>query len=197
MKLLGVKALAFVVLTIMIVSATGLRASATSVTPKDNQKRDVQFIDMMIMHHRHGIEMARLALTKGQLQQLKEFAQKTIDDQQKDIDELERIRNQHFSNQPRAEQMQMGKKKMSMMEMQRMSEMDMSKLQAATGVEFDRTFLDIFIKHHQMAIRMSREEVAKGRQAEVKAMARQTINKQTKDIAEMRGMKAKLGGPRA
>jgi len=34
---------------------------------------------------------------------------------------------------------------------------DMAKLQAATGKQFDRLFLDMMIPHHQMAIDMPRK----------------------------------------
>ena len=50
---------------------------------------DMMFVDMMIPHHRGAIEMARDALQKAQRQELKDFAQETIDKQEKEIAELE------------------------------------------------------------------------------------------------------------
>lgn len=50
---------------------------------------DMMFVDMMIPHHRGALEMSRDALQKAQRQELKEFAQETIDKQEKEIAELE------------------------------------------------------------------------------------------------------------
>ncbi len=66
---------------------------------------------------------------------------------------------------------------------------DMAKLQAATGKPFDRLFLDMMIPHHQMAIDMSKEAITKAEHAEIKAMARLTVLKQQKEIAEMNKLK--------
>lgn len=166
----------------------------TMAAATDRATIDREFIDMMMTHHRQGIEMAHLAETKGQLPQLKEFAARVIADQEKDVQELQAIRERLFSGQPQTDGISIRGKLMTMAEMQRMSEMDMEKLQAATGTEFDHTFLDLFIKHHQMAIQMSREVVKRGGQAEVKGFARMTISKQSKDIGEMSRMKAQVGG---
>lgn len=50
---------------------------------------DMMFVDMMIPHHRGALEMSRDALQKAQRQELKDFAQQTIDKQEKEITELE------------------------------------------------------------------------------------------------------------
>ena len=50
---------------------------------------DMMFVDMMIPHHKGAIEMSRDALQKAQRQELKDFAQETIDKQGKEIAELE------------------------------------------------------------------------------------------------------------
>lgn len=50
---------------------------------------DMMFVDNMIPHHKGAIEMSRDALQKAQRQELKDFAQQTIDKQEKEIAELE------------------------------------------------------------------------------------------------------------
>lgn len=50
---------------------------------------DMMFVDMMIPHHKGAIEMSRDALQKAQRQELKDFAQETIDKQEKEIVELQ------------------------------------------------------------------------------------------------------------
>lgn len=49
---------------------------------------DMMFIDMMIPHHEGAIVMAQDALQKAEHQEIKELAQKIIDDQRKEIAQL-------------------------------------------------------------------------------------------------------------
>ncbi len=189
------KALTVIALAVVLTiggSALTTRNAVAATLP--DSPHDLEFIDMMMMHHDEGITMARMVETKGQLLQLKEFAARTIADQERDKEELQSLRDRFFANQPKADKMRMSGKAMTMAQMQRMSEMDMRKLEAASGRKFDRTFLDIFTKHHQMALDMSRSEIAAGEQPDVKAMAQKTIDKQTKEVAEMREMKKQVGG---
>lgn len=199
MRTMLFKPLALVALAAVLTPALagGIAHSRRAAAGLQGAPHDLQFIDMMIMHHQGGIEMARMAESKGRLAQLKEFARKSVEDQQKDTEELQSRRDQLFSGQPKAESMMMRGRQMTMAEMQKKMQDDMSKLQAAApGNQFDRTFLDLFTEHHRMAIQMSRDEVAMGRQAEIKAIAQKTIDKQSKDINEMSRMKRMLGGKR-
>ena len=66
---------------------------------------------------------------------------------------------------------------------------DIAKLQAATGKAFDRLFLDMMIHHHQMAIDMAKEATTKAEHPELKEMARLTVPKQQREIAEMNKLK--------
>lgn len=49
---------------------------------------DRAFTDEMIKHHGMAIEMSQLAKSRASSTQVKQFAQKTIDDQKKEVDEL-------------------------------------------------------------------------------------------------------------
>ncbi len=154
---------------------------------------DLQFLDMMMMqHHADGVKMAQMGVDKATNSGVKTLAQKMAAGQQKDIDEMQTMREQHFSGQAKAEMKTVKGRTMTMKMMMKIAEEDMQKLEAASGAEFDRTFLDIFMKHHQMALNMSREEVGKGKDAEVKKKAREIITKQTKELSEMKRLKAKV-----
>lgn len=181
-------------LVAILTLGTSALANNTSLMPVHDSPPDVEFLDMMMMHHQQGIEMARMAEQKAQLPRLKEFARRTITDQEQDIQKMQQLRDRLFANTAKADKMRMGGKAMTTAEMQRMAQMDMQKLEAATGTEFDRTFLATFMKHHEMALSMSRYEMAHGEQHEVKDIARETIAKQTKDLGEMREMMRQVGG---
>jgi uncharacterized protein (DUF305 family) len=50
---------------------------------------DLAFVEMMAAHHQGAIDMAKTELEEGSLPEVKQFAQKVIDDQQKEVDQLQ------------------------------------------------------------------------------------------------------------
>lgn len=186
-------------LALVAVLAGGAAAFAHEPGPaaRHDSPYDLSFIDMMMMHHQQGLEMARLAESKGQLPELKEFARRVISDQEKDSAELQAMRDRFYSGEPKADKLRMRGMTMTAAEMRRASEADMQKLQQATsGKEFDHTFLALMTKHHRMAISMSRDATGKAEHAEVKEFARTTVSKQSKDITEMSRMDRQVHGAR-
>lgn len=60
-----------------------------------NMSTDQHFAQMMVHHHNSGIEMAREYLKQGKNQQLKTLAQKIIDEQQKEVKEMQAWQQQN------------------------------------------------------------------------------------------------------
>lgn len=58
---------------------------------KNSSSVDMMFVEMMIDHHKEAISMARKELMMGKRQELKDFAQMTINEQQKEIEEMEQM----------------------------------------------------------------------------------------------------------
>ena len=150
---------------------------------------DLHFIDMMIMHHQEGIEMAQMAQTKAVNPKVKALADRIVADQQKDIEELQGNRNHWYASKPTMDPGMMS----SMMQGMHPGMMSMEdtrrKLLAAQGAAFDRLFLETMIHHHQMAIDMSKEATTKAEHAETKEIARKTAAKQQDEVAEMNRLK--------
>lgn len=196
MKFFSINSLVFAAALVFVAVALGGRASdvmanSAPILPHDSPY-DLSFIDMMLMHHGHGIEMAQLAESKSTLPQLKKFAMRISADQGKDTTALQRYRDRFYANDRKADKMRMGTMTMTAAEMQRMSYIDMNKLKEASGSDFNQLFIDIFTKHHQMAIQMSQDAQKNAEHAEVKEFARMTITKQGKDIREMDQMKRNI-----
>lgn len=189
--------LIFTVLALFTLIVLAGSPTSAQQNMKMSGSADVQFLDMMLMHHADGVKMAQMGVDKAQNAGVKSLGQKMKDDQQKDIAEMQKMRDSHFSGQPKQEMMPVKRREMTMEMMMKMAEEDMQKLEAASGAEFDRTFLDVFMKHHQMAIDMSKEETSKGKNAEVKKKAREIISKQTKEMAEMRRLKTRVAAKTA
>ncbi len=179
----------------MTVFVSGVQAQQPNPgsSQMSNMPYDLHFIDMMAMHHRQGIAMGRVAERKGTTPALRAFAKKTADEQEKELLELKKHRDHWYAGAPEMDHSQMMAQMHQMTGMSGHANMDMqgdiAKLQAATGKQFDRLFLDMMIPHHQMAIDMSKEAVTKAEHAEIKEMARLGIIKQQKEIAEMKRLK--------
>lgn len=184
-NLIIVSALAFaVVLGLGVLNRSRVAAQQTGDMPYD-----LHFIDMMVMHHQEGIEMAQMVDSKSKNARLKTFAQKTATQQQKDIEELQAHRTLWYSGKPLMDPAMME----SMMQSMHPGMMSMDetrrKLRAAEGAAFDRLFLDTMIHHHQMAIDMAKEATTKAEHAEIKEYARKALVKQQSEIAEMNRLK--------
>lgn len=187
------KKYSFLTLAVFVLLTTFVALTAT-IPALAHSDVDLEYIDLMIMHHRDGIEMARLAETKAETAEVKEFAGRVIADQEKDIAELQARREQLYPGEEEADGINLKNKRMSVGEMKKMAEADMKKLEAASGKAFDHLFLDTLTRHHQMAIEMSNTQITKGDSAELKKFSRETIAKQNKEIGEMAAMMKKVGG---
>jgi uncharacterized protein (DUF305 family) len=55
----------------------------------EDTKFDLAFAQMMAEHHQGAIDMAKAELGNGSLPEVKQFAQKVIDDQQKEVGQLQ------------------------------------------------------------------------------------------------------------
>lgn len=172
-----------------------------------NMPYDLHYIDMMSMHHRQGIDMLNLAVSKSRNAGVKALARKGAADQERDIETLKQYRDQFYPGQPEMKMEDMmggmsGMANMQGMDMKTTKGMNMhtdmktttDKLRAASGKDFDRQFLDAMISHHQMAREMSKEAMIKGEPVEIKNFARTVSAKQWAEIAQMNKLKASLGG---
>jgi uncharacterized protein (DUF305 family) len=58
----------------------------------------------------------------------------------------------------------------------------------------DRDFATMMITHHQGAIDMARQEISRGRDPQMRALAAKVITDQQREIAQMQGWLAAHGG---
>ncbi len=111
--------------------------------------QELQFIDTMIAHHKGAIEMAKLADGRTENAILKKFAEGIVNAQDREVTEMMRWRARWFDGKPAAINMEYP----GMIE--GMGGMDMAKLKAAKGTEFDLEFIRQMIPHHEGAIKMA------------------------------------------
>ena len=149
---------------------------------------DLQFIDTMTHHHQGAIDMAKTALQKTQNVELKKFAQKIIDDQNKEIAEMKEWRDKWYAGKPAAMNMEMPGMSDSM---KMMTGDEMKKFEAATGKEFDVLFLDMMTPHHAGAVEMAKDALAKAEHQEIKTLSNNIIKAQEAEIKQMADWKTK------
>jgi uncharacterized protein (DUF305 family) len=156
----------------------GMKADHAMMMPKD----DTSYVQMMQMHHQQGIDMAKLAVDKSSREDVKAFARRMIDAQQKEIEELRRIQQ---SLKPGAA-MHDDHDGMMKGEMDKM----MADLRQAQGAAFDHRFIDMMIPHHQQAITMSKPPT-KFTSADVQTFAKSVVAAQTAEVKELQQMRKK------
>ena len=144
---------------------------------------DLQFLDTMVAHHQGAVDMAMMAATKAQHEELKQFAAKIVTDQQKEISEMKRWREDWYAGKPEAVNMEMTGMMDSMMGM------DMVKMGSASGTNFDLMFIDMMTPHHDGAVKMAQEALTRAEHPEIKKLARSIMDSQAAEIKKMQAWK--------
>ncbi len=144
----------------------GVMGTATSNAPYD-----AQFIDSMIEHHTSAIAMAEDALKNAERQEIKDLAQTIINDQQREVDQMNGWRQQWYPD--LAPTGGMG--------------MDMGDMTVGGDANqpYDQRFITAMIDHHTSAIEMAKDALNKAEHPEIKQLAEQIITAQEAEIAQM------------
>ncbi|MFJ8813766.1 DUF305 domain-containing protein [Amycolatopsis thermoflava] len=166
-------------------------AAAPSSAPAQaaaHNDADVTFAQEMIKHHQQAIDMAKLVPTRSASDQVKNLASRIEAAQDPEIQQMQAWLTQWGASTSTMPSMSMpssmpGMDHGSMPGM--MTDADMQKLEQASGVEFDKMWLQMMVQHHQGAVEMARTEVANGSNADAKALAQRIIDDQTAEINEM------------
>ena len=162
-------------------SETTMPMMETTATTPASGPYDLQFIDSMTRHHQMAINMAKMAEPNFAHKELKEAARKIVDDQQAEIERLKSWRDQWYPGAASAENMQMpGMSSISM---------DMSHMQTMSGNQLDLMFIDMMVPHHQGAVELANDALAKAEHAEIKDLAREIVAKQTREIEQLQQWK--------
>ena len=146
---------------------------------------DVKFMQGMIAHHAQAIYMSRMATDHGASPRLLRLANKIDQSQVAEI----RIMQQWLKSN---EQFAPDTSSWRTMTMSGMLTPDqMTKLEAAKGVDFDRAFLEYMIQHHEGALQMVKDLFAApraGQEVDVNVFANDVVTVQTAEIGAMRAM---------
>lgn len=164
--------------------ADGRPVSAATPAAKHNDG-DVMFLQMMIAHHRQGLEMAGLAAERAPSEDVRVLAGAVRATQ---TEEAERMiawlrawskpleaSHGHAHHSAHGAMPATGPK-------------EIAALKGAKGAAFERTFLNLFIAHQHNAVEMARTELAEGANPDAKAFAQRVRDSRTDQIQQMLGM---------
>lgn len=182
-------------------SPASISASASATATFNDA--DVAFAQMMIVHHQGAIQMADLAPSRAQNQDVLALAARIKAAQAPEIDQMtswltawgaapSMMSGSATSGMGGMDHGGMGGatsaagSSMSMPGM--MSGDQMQQLESASGAAFDKMFLELMIVHHQGAIEMAETEIADGSNPEAVALAQKIKSDQTAEIAEIQAL---------
>ena len=174
---------------VLVAPAASVRAMANAPSDRDTRTFEISFLTGMIPHHRMAIDMSKLALRYANDSQVKALARRIITEQAPEIARMNRylavdgVRNYNPGKAPSEVQ-------------------DLRMLGSQRGTAFDRAFLTMMTDHHTMAIQgndmgMVGASLAQTRagQPGIRALAANIVTTQSREIGEMQGILARLGGP--
>ena len=158
---------------LVLIGALLLSGCATS-SPSNSEysSDDIAFAEQMIPHHEQAIEMSEIALLNTTNPDVLQLAQEIKDAQSPEIELMKSWTGVKASTHA-------GHAMDGML-----SESELSVLRQAKGKEFDVSFLQAMIKHHEGAIKMA-QEVANSMNKDVANLSAAIIQAQELEIAKM------------
>jgi uncharacterized protein (DUF305 family) len=138
---------------------------------KMTEDPDHDFAMMMKRHHEGAIEMSNIELQQGKNQELKQVAQKIVDDSKKDIAELESFMSSHKPS----EKSDFAKQSMKMMH----------KTDLEHSADIDQQFASTMTKHHRDGIEIAKLYLKFASQEQTKTVARRSIKANGDDLKKL------------
>ncbi|MEX5261001.1 DUF305 domain-containing protein [Kocuria sp. CPCC 205263] len=174
------------------VTSTG--AASGEPIAAEHDDADVMFAQMMLPHHEQAVEMSEMLLAKDDVPaEVAEFAQGVVDAQGPEIERMNDMLTA-WEAEPLADAEDMDGMDhgsgagMSGM----MSEEDMSALEDARGTGAAQLYLEQMTVHHEGAVEMAQEQIEQGQNPQAVELARQVVEDQEAEIAEMERMLQEL-----
>jgi len=169
-----------------LITLTACGNDDDAVSAAEHNDADVTFAQQMIPHHEQAIEMAELARSRAQSQEVKDLAADIEAAQGPEIETMtgwleswgEDVPDEGMSG------MDMSSDDMAGM----MTEDEIADLEAASGADFDQMFLTMMIEHHEGAIEMAKAEQSEGEFPEAVEMAQEIEATQTEEIQTMQDL---------
>jgi uncharacterized protein (DUF305 family) len=185
------KTLIAAVMTAMLftLAACGNGSDPDATGVGEHNDADVTFAQEMIPHHQQAIEMADLAESRAESDEVKALANDIKGAQGPEIEKLTGWLESWGEDVPEGGMSGMDHGDMSSDDMGgMMTEDEMTGLEASSGPDFDRMFLTMMIEHHEGAIEMARTEQSEGEFPDAIDMAEEIEATQAQEIQTMQNL---------
>lgn len=169
----------FAMLTAGLLLLTGCASDTQAGKEASYTASEQMFAEMMIPHHEQAVEMAELAETRAQNPEVLEIAAKIKAGQEPEIALLQTWISSTGGHGSHAGHEMEGM----------LSDEELQQLEAASGVEFEKLFLQGMIKHHEGALAML-TMLDGSENPEVLELTEQIRSAQEAEIAEMKALLA-------
>jgi uncharacterized protein (DUF305 family) len=170
-------------------------AAPTAKVRSGYSEADVRFMQGMIGHHAQALAMSALVPARTQRQDFGMLAERITLSQESEIEQMKRWLESRGESAPPTDAhvhaaMGHGELMPGML-----TEAEMTQLSNARGVEFEKLFLQLMIKHHEGALQMVKTLYAtpgSGHDPELFMLASDVDSGQTAEIKRMRGLLSQL-----
>lgn len=157
----------------------------TAEETAEHNDADINFAQMMIPHHEQAVEMAQLAASRADSEDVKDLATRIQAAQSPEIEEMTGwLAAWGEDVEPMGGMDDAGSGMMS--------DAEMTELEAASGARFDRMFLEMMVAHHTSAIEMAEAELTDGLFPDALALAGAIKAAQESEVAEMEALLEKF-----
>jgi len=180
-----------VLLTVLVIdavvnnNATGMMRMMGIRQPTQKMSNiDRHFIEQMIPHHEGAIDMAKLAQERSNRPEIKTLADNITKSQSEEIAKMKNWYRDWYGEEVSEDSnvgMGMGR---GMMHGGMMGDTDIEALKSSQ--DFDKAFIEEMIPHHQMAVMMANMLLQGTNRPEMKQLAQDIIEAQTREIEDMR-----------
>lgn len=166
----------------VILIPNGANASTHAKSLQNLGMNEIMFAQMMIPHHEQAISMSEIALKKSRNQAILKLS-----NQIKSLQGIEKSQLAYWLKATDSSMTMDHDMQMSGM----LTTKELASLKRLTGTQFDRTFLQLMIKHHQGALEML-DLISDSKNTEAKALAKAIKSAQSKEITSMKLLLKKL-----
>ena len=149
----------------------GAQAQQNASTAMPQLETELDFVRHMILHHQEAVESARAIQGITEREEIRQLAGEIIEVQTREIETLQGWLEQWYPGET----------------LEVVYQPMMRALEGLSPDEADRAFIEDMIEHHRMAVMNAQQLLARGlaEHDEVAAMARDIVDVQTREIAEL------------
>lgn len=170
-------------------------AASDTVAGRGYSAADVRFMQGMIGHHAQALVMTALVPDRTQRSDFHLMAERITLSQETEIAQMKRWLEERGEAVPSADAHEHAAMGHGQLMPGMLTDAELKQLAAARGVQFERMFLELMIKHHEGALQMVRElyaTPAAGQEPELFMLASDVDADQTAEIRRMRSLLATI-----